>query len=141
VDEADAIRLTDPDIVPDAGVLEAVLGASHPAYLGLLEMLRANGLTHEWRFYRDGGAWLCKVSSKKGTIVWMSARTGFVRATVYVPERLLEEVSASGIGTETIERIGTARSVGKSRPCTVDVREPRDVSELERLVRFKLTLR
>lgn len=139
--EDSAMALTDPGIVPGPEILERVLGDSYPVYLQLLDLYGEHGLVHGWRYYRDGKAWLCKVSSKKGTVVWMSARTGFVRATVYVPERLLDGVLACGIGEETIGRIRSAGSVGKSRPCTVDLRDSRDLTELGKLVRHRLTLR
>jgi hypothetical protein len=140
MEEIDRMALTDPDVVPEPHILEQVLGESHPAYEELLRVLQSIGLRHEWRYYGDGKAWLCKVTGKKKTVVWMSAWPGFVRATVYFPERLLDGVFGCGIDPDTIERVRSSRSVGKSRPCTVDVRDSRGVVELQKLIRHKVTI-
>jgi len=141
MEQISRMALTDPDVAPEPHILEQILGESHPVYEELLRMLQSNGLQHEWRYYSDGKAWLCKVTGKKKTIVWMSAWTGYVRATVYIPERLLDGVFGCGIGPDTVERIRIARGVGKSRPCTIDVKDSRGVAELEKLIRHKVSIR
>lgn len=79
------IELRDKDEFPDEAVLKAVLGRGYAAYLALIELLLEQGISHEWRYYNDGKAWLCKTTRKKKTIVWMSARRGFIAATIYFP--------------------------------------------------------
>ena len=67
------IELTDESVYPDEVVLRAVLEESYESYCALLDLYDRNGLRPEWRYYRDGKAWLCKVQHKSRTIVWMSA--------------------------------------------------------------------
>ena len=81
------IELRDENIYPDEKILESILGESYEAYEKLLGLFDRNEMTHEWRYYRDGKAWLCKVQRKKRTIVWMSAWKGFMQAVVYFPEK------------------------------------------------------
>ena len=85
-------ELTYESIYPDEDVLKSVLGRSFRAYCALLDLFDRNGMHWEWRYYQDGKAWLCKVQSKKKTIVWMSAWKGYMKAAVYLPERLLDEL-------------------------------------------------
>ena len=87
MDTINNIELRDESVFPDENILKKVLDASYKSYLMLLELFNKNGLTHEWRYYRDGHAWLCKVQFKKRTIVWMSAWKGFMQATIYFPEK------------------------------------------------------
>jgi hypothetical protein len=75
------IELTDKSVYPDETVLKAVLGKSYRSYCALLALFDRNEMLHEWRYYMDGKAWLCKVQKKKKTIVWMSAWKGFIQSS------------------------------------------------------------
>ena len=59
------IELRDETIYPDDNVLSAILGDSFQAYQALIKLFDDNQLTHEWRYYKDGKAWLCKVQKKR----------------------------------------------------------------------------
>lgn len=114
--------LRDESIYPTDSVLKDVLGDSFEAYNQLLKIYNENGFIIEWRYYNDGKAWLCKVQKKKKTIVWMSAWEGFMKATIYYPVRLLDNIFSSGISAESIEIIKNTISVGKSQPCIFEIR-------------------
>jgi len=116
------IQLTDESIYPDETTLRAILEESYDAYKELLNLFSQNEMTHEWRYYKDGKAWLCKVLKKKKTIVWMSAWKGYIKAAVYIPTRLMDTVYALGISDETKERIRQTADVGKSKPCIFEIR-------------------
>jgi len=92
VETINKIELTDASAYPDESVLKKVLGVSYGAYLELLKLYESNNLSYEWRYYRDGKAWLCKVQHKKRTIVWMSAWKGYMQVTIYFPERVINDV-------------------------------------------------
>jgi hypothetical protein len=132
------LRLTDKDIYPDESILKNVLGRSFNAYLGLLRLFEENNMVHEWRYYRDGKAWLCKVQSKKRTIVWMSAWKGYMRATIYFPERYIEDIYQLNISSETKNRIKNAKNVGKSKPCTFEIRNLKALKDLEQVMKLKI---
>jgi hypothetical protein len=133
------IELADESVFPDEHVLRAVLGDSYDAYCALLDLYERNGLQHEWRYYRDGKAWLCKVQKKKRTIVWMSAWRGYMQATVYIPERLLEQVLSLPIGKEVKERIEKTKNVGKSKPCIFEIRDRSLLDDLDTVIQFKIS--
>ena len=77
------IELYDKLVYPDEQVLKSILGKSYNAYYELLKLYDDNEMEYEWRYYKDGKAWLCKVQKKRRTIVWMSAWKGYMQATVY----------------------------------------------------------
>ncbi len=87
MEQMNAIQLADEAIFPERNVLQDVLGDSYQAYESLLRIFDAHGMSHEWRYYKDGKSWLCKVQKKARTIVWMSAWKGFLKAAIYIPER------------------------------------------------------
>jgi hypothetical protein len=72
------LELIDESVYPDEKVLKNVLGDSYSAYYELLQVFDSKKMEGEWRYYKDGKAWLCKVQYKKKTIVWMSAWKGLL---------------------------------------------------------------
>ena len=98
-------ELGDKDIYPDDEILRKVLGNAFPSYLMLLELFGRNEMTHEWRYYNDGKAWLCKVQKKKRTIVWMSAWKGYIQAAIYFPEKYLDSLYSLSIDNDQIDKI------------------------------------
>ncbi|MDW7740597.1 MAG: DUF3788 family protein, partial [Bacillota bacterium] len=103
------IELRDESIYPDENVLRSVLGGSYEAYTMLLEMFNKNEMVYEWRYYRDGKAWLCKVQKKKRTIVWMSAWKGYMQAAVYFPEKYFEKLYQLEISEEMKQKIKSTK--------------------------------
>lgn len=133
-----AIELRNENIYPDEQVLTSVLGNAYPAYTGLLQLYDRIGLNYEWRYYHDGKAWLCKVQFKKRTIVWMSAWKEFMQATIYFPEKYLELVWDADISASQKEKIRNTKNVGKSKPCTFELRDASVLADIEKIIQLKL---
>lgn len=95
-------------------------------------------MSHEWRYYKDGKSWLCKVQKKARTIVWMSAWKGFLKAAIYIPERFLDDILCLPISTETRNAISCTENIGKSRPCVFEIRDDGALPDLQTVMDFKL---
>jgi len=132
------LQLTDENIYPDESVLKKALGRSFNSYLGLLDLFGENDMVHEWRYYRDGKAWLCKVQHKKKTIIWMSAWKGYMKAAIYMPERLSDDLFKLKISEETKNKIRETKKIGKSIACTFQIRNLKDLKDLEKVMKFKI---
>ncbi|MBT1063547.1 DUF3788 family protein [Bowmanella sp. Y26] len=133
------IELADQQVFPSETVLAGILGdSSYQAYLMLLKRFEQLALSVNWRYYPDGGAWLCKVQFKRRTIVWMSAWKGFMQATLYVPKKCLEDVLALDIAEATRARILATQNVGQSKPCIVDITNSAAVDECCKLMKYKI---
>jgi hypothetical protein len=132
------IELRDESIYPDENVLQSVLGKSYESYAMLLEIFNKNELIYEWRYYRDGKAWLCKVQKKKRTIVWMSAWKGYMQATVYFPEKYIESVYQLDIGEKMKQKIKLTKQVGKLKPCTFEIRDENILTDFSKVVKLKI---
>ncbi|MBI9108436.1 MAG: DUF3788 family protein [Spirochaetales bacterium] len=132
------IELRDESIYPDDVVLRKALGASYETYLMLLSLFNDNDMSFEWRYYRDGKAWLCKVQKKKRTIIWMSAWKGFMKATIYFPHKFLERVYELGISEDMKERIRSTKDVGKSKPCNFEIRDKSILGDFEKVMQLKV---
>ncbi len=141
MEQVNAIELKDESVYPDDTILQRVLGASFDSYMKLLGMFARADLTHEWRYYRDGKAWLCKVQKKKKTIIWMSAWQGFMKATLYFPGRYADALAGLEIADETRDRILSAKRVGASIPCMFEIRNDAVLKDLETVMKFKISLK
>ena len=134
----DVIALTDKDVFPTDDVLRRLLGKSYPAYSALLDLFSTFKMDNEWRYYKDGKAWLCKVQYKKRTILWMSAWRGYMKATAYFPEKHLKGLYSLAIDEEFKQRIKGTKNIGKLKPCTFEIRGKKVLKDLEGIIRFKI---
>lgn len=132
------IELRDETIYPDEEVLASIIGDSYPAYSKLLALYKRYEMTPEWRYYRDGKAWLCKVQKKKRTIVWMSAWKGYMQATVFFPEKYLQRVYSLDINKVVMDKIQSTTYVGKSKPCIFEIRNDEILSDFEAVMTLKI---
>lgn len=132
------IELRDENIYPDEMVLRMILDKSYESYTTLLEVFEKYGLTYEWRYYRDGKAWLCKVQKKDRTIVWMSAWKGFMQATIYFPEKSIESVYQLNIREDLKMKIQTTKNVGKSKPCIFEIRDETILNDFTKVMELKI---
>lgn len=135
------IELGDESIFPDEQVLKGVLGDSYAAYCELLKLFDANQMEYGWRYYHDGKVWLCKVQKKKKTIVWMSAWKGYMQATIYFPEKYIDEIYKLDITEACKEKIKATRKTGKSKPCIFEIRSPEVLVDFNKVMQFKITTR
>lgn len=135
------IELKYEALYPDEGVLKNVLGDAYSAYVDLLHLYEVNEMEPTWRYYHDGKTWLCKVQKKGKTIVWMSAWKGYMQATIYMPEKYLDQVFTLAISDACKEKIQQARSMGKSRACIFDVRGSDVLIDFEKVMLLKIALK
>jgi hypothetical protein len=132
------IELRDENIYPDEKVLRTLLEKSYDSYSLLIELYDKNDMTYKWRYYRDGKAWLCKVQKKKKTIIWMSAWKGFMKATIYFPQKYLEKLYKLDIAEEVISKIKLTKDVGKSKPCIFEIRDKQILNDFEKVMYLKI---
>ncbi len=134
MNDTPTIQLREVSVFPDDAVLKKTLGRSFGWYVKLLHLFAANEMLHEWRYYRDGNAWLCKVQKKKKTIVWMSAWTGYLKTTIYFPAKYLELVCALDISEELKKSVRSS----KLRACVVAISNKASFAEFEKVMQLKL---
>jgi hypothetical protein len=140
MEQINTVELRDPAIYPDEAVIKSILEDSYTAYEALLQLYDAMGMVYEWRYYKDGKAWLCKVQKKKKTVVWMSVWKGYMQATIYIQDKDIEEFKRLNLRKEVKERIISAQKVGKSLPCMFEIRDTKILKELEKVALLKISL-
>lgn len=132
------IELCDETVYPDEKVLSALFGDGYPAYRELLKLYDANEMEYTWRYYHDGKAWLCKVQKKNRTIVWMSAWRGFIKATIYIPEKHIDAIYKLEISEARKQMIRDTKNTGTSKPCIFEIRSIDILEEFSKVMQFKI---
>lgn len=137
MEQINTIELKDENVYPDESILKKTLGASYSVYCDLLHLFNENDMEHEWRYYKDGKAWLCKVQKKKRTLVWMSAWSGFIKATIYVPQKYVDKLYDLEISEETKTKIRDTKNVGKSKPCMFEIKSKEVLKDFVVILKYK----
>ncbi len=134
----DNIELRDRNVYPDANVLKGILGRSYTAYCKLLALFDKNNLEYTWKYYTDAKAWLCKVQKKERTIVWMSAWKGYIKATIYVPQKYIEDMYTLDLCEATKENIRRTQNTGSSKPCIFEMHDADVPDDFITIMEFKI---
>ena len=140
--------LREPDIEPSSGVIAGALGGANGLYVKFLEAVKARGIDVDWRYYKDGGAWLGKGlykwttsrgTQKETTAFWLSVYEGFFKVTIYVPEKARADALALSLGGETRKLVEDAKQIGKLKffPLTFDIRSDEPLEDIYTLVDFR----
>jgi hypothetical protein len=126
--------LRDEKVFPSEDML---MGAYYGVYREYVDSLSVHGISVDWRYYKDGKAWLGKAVRGAKTVCWISLWEGFFRVSFYFATRLKEELEQS-IDTEFLDRAMRQSPVGKLLPIVVEVSDQHQVAELMEIVAFKL---
>ena len=139
--DPDTKLLQDPERVPTPEILKAEFGKLYPLYTELVDTLESDdvGLGMEWRYYKDGKAWLCKITRKKKTVVWMSAWQDYLNLGFYFTEKTGAGIPELEIAQELKKNYATADPIGKMKPLTVNLRESSQLQDLSKLLQYKIS--
>lgn len=132
--------LINPDIFPSADVLEKLLDKQYPVlkeFMGIAESEEFK-LTPNWRFYNDGKAWLCKITLKKKTVIWLSVWSDHFKVAFYFTEKTGTGIPELEIDDSIKEFYLNHKSIGKLKPLVVEVRKESQLNDISTLIRYKI---
>ena len=135
--------LREPEIEPTDQVLESVLGSEiFKVYKEIIHLLTDDfNLDPQWRFYKDGKAWLCKVVNKKKTILWLSVWENYIKTGFYFTDKTGIGVLDLEIDSKIKEEFEVAKPIGKLIPLILDIHQHEQLRDLSELVRYKKGLK
>jgi len=133
--------LKDPNISVTPQVLRSHLGKLYAIYDELVATLASEHFeaTPEWRFYRDGGAWLCKITRKKKTIFWLSAWKSHLKAAFYFTEKTGAGITDLSIRKAHKLAYTNAAPIGKLRPLVMEISTKAQLKDLFRVADYKIS--
>ncbi len=139
----ETILLREKEIEPTDKVLENVLGKElFIIYQEIIEIFSDEfSLESQWRFYRDGKAWLCKVVYKKKTILWLSIWENYIKTGFYFTEKTGIGVLELDIDNKIKEVFEVAKPIGKLIPLIIDIDQQKQIKDLKKVIRYKKGLK
>lgn len=131
--------LKDPNVTPSGDVLENVMGKNYPSFEKLIAAITTEeiGLDPQWNYYKDGGAWLCKIVHKKTTVIWLSIWEDHFKLAFYFNERTAPGVYELDIPQDIKDRFAEAEKGKKFKPLVIDVREEIELGVVLLLIEYK----
>ena len=132
--------LKDPDVLPTQEVLEKVLGKKYPVFREFMETAESEKfkLTPEWRYYKDGKAWLCKITFRKKTVVWLSVWSDCFKLGLYFTEKSGGGIPELKIDDSIKEVYLNHKPIGKLKPIVVEVRLKSQLVDINTLIKYKI---
>ncbi len=133
--------LTSPNLDLASADLKNGLGRWFSVYDTLTETLSKPpyDISPEWRFYKDGGAWLCKMSRKKKTVFWISAWKQFLKCGFYFTEKSGDGISALPIDPSVKSSFAKADPIGKLRPLIIDLTAKKQLDDLYTVASYMIS--
>ncbi|MBK8477808.1 MAG: DUF3788 family protein [Opitutaceae bacterium] len=133
--------LTSPDLDLNADNLKNELGRWFSIYETLTETLSTPpyDISPEWRFYRDGGAWICKMTRKEKTVFWISVWKQFLNCGFYFTQRSGDGISDLSIDQSLKSSYANATPVGKLFPLIINLTAKKQLDDLYTVVSYKIS--
>ena len=135
--------LSNPNEFPSEEILEKVLGSSYDAFRELMATITGAelSLTAEWRYYKDGKAWLCKVCQGKKTIFWLSVWDNCFKTGFYFTEKTRIGIMMLDIDERIKADFSQSKPIGKLIPLTIIVEGKEPLLDLIAIAKYKVNLK
>ncbi len=135
--------LTDQEIPPTEEVLKNALGDSYVAFDALITIITNSevGLVTEWRYYKDGKSWLCKVTFKKKTVFWLSVWDQYFKVGFYFMEKNCSDIENLDIQNSIKEDFKNSKNIGKLLPLVVNMHKKEQIPDVLKIVEYKKSLK
>lgn len=132
--------LKDPNVFPTAEVLDNELGKTYSVFRAFMNAVESEDfqLSPEWRYYKDGKAWLCKITFKKKTVVWLSVWPDCFKLGFYFTEKSGGGIPGLKIDDSIKEFYLNHNPIGKLKPIVVEVRMKSQLDDINTLIKYKI---
>lgn len=135
--------LNDPNEFPADDVLARYLGSCVSSWSAFMKLLGEHfpQAKLEWRYYKDGKSWLCKVAYKKNTLCWVSIWDRFFKVGFYFTAKAEDLIRQSALDPALKDSFLHPSEKGKLRPVTIYVRRKADLGPIRDLLDIKLKVK
>lgn len=131
--------LQQPDIFPTEEIIGGALGATFPVYFQFIEAICKPNLSlqPEWNYYKDGKAWLCKITHKKKTVCWLSIWDGFFKTGFYFTEKTAPGVFELDISESLKKAFQQEKPVGRLLPLVISIYRKDQIHDVLKVAEYK----
>ena len=136
----DQVILSDKDQFPTEEIIFSHIGKSKLIWQNLFEFIHSEypEFNEEWRFYKDGGSWLMKVTRKSKTIFWLSIIKNAFQVTFYFGDKAEPAILVSNISDELKTGFKEGKRFGKIRAITLSMKRKKEIEFVKELILIKL---
>jgi hypothetical protein len=106
----------------------------------ILRSLADAGIDLEWRYYKDGNAWLEKATYRKKTVAWISLWENLIKAGFYFTAKTRPAVLELPLSPEIITLFAESNPVGKLIPLILDIKDDTSLPDFISLINHKKNL-
>lgn len=134
------LLLKDPDVFPSAEVLEKVLDKKYPVFMEFISAVESEefNLILNWRYYKDGKAWFCKISLKKKTVLWLSVWSDCFKVAFYFTDKSGTGIPGLKIDESVKEFYLNHKPIGKLKPIVIEGRRKSQLVDINTLIKYKI---
>jgi len=131
------------EVYPNKEVLEKALGKSYPAFFEFIETISNEkfALIPDWRYYKDGQSWLCKVSFKKKTVCWISVWDKFFKTGFYFTDKTCLGINELDIEKEIKDDFSQSKHIGRLIPLVINVSRKEQIDDVLKIIEYKKNLK
>lgn len=134
--------LRNPEQIPSENLFKEILSKQlFQTYQEMQKILSDSGLQAEWRYYKDGKAWLCKITHKKKTIVWVSLWDSLFKSSFFFTEKNRSGIENLDIDTSIKTSFSKAKPIGKLIPLILDLGNISELENFKKIADYKLSLK
>jgi len=134
--------LRNPEQIPDEELFKEILSEQlFQTYKEMQKIFSGFGLSAEWRYYKDGKAWLWKITQKKKTIVWVSLWECFFKSSFYFTEKSRSGVESLPIDTKIKASFSETKPIGKLIPLILELENVVGLENFKKIIDYKLSLK
>lgn len=133
--------LRNPEQKPDDILFKSVLDKNIFEIMKKInQTFSTTKIDFDWRYYKDGKAWLGKATYKKKTIVWISIWENFVKASFYFTEKTRPSVLTLNLNEAIKTSFANSEPVGKLIPLIVDIKDEKTLQDFVTIFNHKKIL-
>lgn len=131
-----------PEQKPDEFLFKSILEkGTFEIMRMIIQQFSIAGIDFEWRYYKDGKAWLGKATFKNKTIVWLSVWDKFIKASFYFTEKARPTLLTLEINQDIKSEFATKEPVGKLIPLVLEIKNKEILQDFIILLNHKKNLR
>lgn len=141
-DKSSKQLLKNPEQKPSDKLFKELLSEQlYQTWDELQKMLSEIGLVHEWRYYNDGKAWLCKITHKKKTVVWLSFWENCIKTSYFFTDKTRDGIMNLDIDNTTKTSFLQEKKIGKLIPLTLNINHKNQLDEFKKITEYKMALK
>lgn len=132
--------LKDPEVELSERVLRNEFGRWYSVYSEFVTEIQSDRFSFgtEWRYYKDGKAWLCKIVYKKKTVVWLSAWKTHFKLGFYFTEKSGAGICELEIHKDLKSNYENNKLIGRLKPLIVNVSKQSQLGDVYALLNYKI---